>query len=122
MNNKGQTLVIFIILLPVFLAFCALVIDLGLATYENTKLKNTTKSILNSVIKNDKVSVENITRLYQKNDINIENLKININEKNIEIKNQYYIESMFGKILKIEEYEVRIDAEIDIQTQKIKFE
>ncbi len=122
MNNKGQTLVIFIILLPVFLAFCAFVIDLGLATYENTKLKNTTKSILNSVIKNDKVSVENITRLYQKNDINIENLKININEKNIEIKNQYYIESMFGKILKIEEYEVRIDAVIDIQTQKIKFE
>lgn len=122
MNNKGQTLVIFIILLPIFLALYAFVIDVGLMTYENVKLKNTTKSILNSVVDKNKISEDNIKKLYKKNDINIENIEIDISNENIIIKNDYYIDSMFGKILKIEEYEVSVNAKMNVINKKIIFE
>ncbi len=122
MNNKGQTLVIFIILLPMFLALCAFVIDVGLMTYENIKLKNTTKSVLNSVVDKNKINEEDIKKLYQKNKINIDNIEIIINDEIIQIKNQYFIDSLFGKILQIKEYEVRVNAKIDIKSKKIIFE
>ncbi|MBO5096338.1 MAG: pilus assembly protein [Bacilli bacterium] len=122
MNNKGQTLVIFIILLPIFLALCAFVIDVGLMTYENVKLKNTTKSILNSVVDKNKISEDNIKKLYKKNDINIENIEIDISNENIIVKNNYYIDSMFGKILSIHEYEVSVNAKMNLINKKIVFE
>lgn len=122
MNNKGQTLVIFIILLPMFLALCAFVIDVGLMTYENIKLKNTTKSVLNSVVDKNKINEDDIKKLYQKNKINIDNIEIIINDEIIQIKNQYFIDSLFGKILQIKEYEVRVNAKIDLKSKKIIFE
>lgn len=122
MNNKGQTLVIFIILLPMFLALCAFVIDVGLMTYENIKLKNTTKSVLNSVVDKNKINEDDIKKLYQKNKINIDNIEIIINDEIIQIKNQYFIDSLFGKILQIKEYEVRVNAKIDLKSKKITFE
>lgn len=122
MNNNGQTLVIFILLLPVFLTMCAFVVDVGIMTYENIKLKNVTKTILNNVVNNNNVNEKTITDLYQKNKVNIENLKININNETIDLENAYFIESMFGKILQIEEYEVRIKANMNINTKKVIFE
>lgn len=122
LNNKGQTLVVFILLLPVFLALCAFVIDVGLMSYENIKLKNATKSILTSVVEKNKINEENIKDLYKKNDINIDNLEIEINSETINIENDYYIPSIFGKILQIEEYEVRIKAKMNISNKKVIFE
>lgn len=122
MNNKGQTLVIFVILLPLFMALCAFVIDVGLMTYENVKLKNTTKTILNSVASKNKITEDNIRNLYKKNDIDIVNIKIQIDKEKIIVENDYYIDSLFGKILKIKEYEVRVVAKMNRETMKIIFE
>ena len=110
------------ILLPIFLALCAFVIDVGLMTYENVKLKNTTKSILNSVVDKNKISEDNIKKLYKKNDINIENIEIDISNENIIVKNNYYIDSMFGKILSIHEYEVSVNAKMNLINKRIIFE
>lgn len=122
MNKKGQTLVIFVLLLPIFIALLAFVIDVGLMTYENIKLKNTTKSILNDVVKKNKINEESIITLYKENDINIDNLKIEITENEIVIHNNYFIESMFGKILKINEYEVNVNGKINLENKKIDLE
>ena len=122
MNNKGQTLVIFVILLPLFLTLCAFVIDVGLMTYENVKLKNTTKTILNSVASKNKITEENIINLYKENDINIENINIQIDNEKIIIENDYYIDSLFGKILRIKEYEIKVVAKMKRETKKIIFE
>lgn len=122
LNNKGQTLVIFILLLPVFLALCAFVIDVGLMSYENIKLKNTTKSILNSVTDKNKITKNAIIDLYKQNDINVDNLVLKIDENAIELENDYFISSIFGKILQIEEYEVRVKAKMNISNKEIIFE
>lgn len=122
LNDKGQTLVVFVLLLPIFLALCAFVIDVGIMTYENIKLKNVTKSILNNVVQKNKVSDEAIIALYKENDINIKNLDIKIDSEKIIIENDYFIASMFGKILQIEEYEVRVEANMNLDTKKIIFE
>lgn len=41
MNNKGQTLVVFVIILPIILFLLALIIDYGLFSLENKKLNDT---------------------------------------------------------------------------------
>ena len=46
MNHKGQTLVAFVILLPLVLLIFALVIDTGYILKEHIRLQNTTKIIL----------------------------------------------------------------------------
>lgn len=122
LNNKGQTLVVFILLLPIFLSLCAFVIDVGLMSYENIKLKNVTKSVLTSVVEKNKINDESIKNLYKKNNIKIDNLKIEINHETINIENNYYIPSIFGKILQIEEYEVRVKAKMNITNKIVIFE
>lgn len=122
LNNKGQTLVVFVLLLPVFLALCAFVIDVGVMAYENIKLKNVTKSILINVVDKNKLNENVIRDLYRENNINIDNLIIKLGENNILIENNYFISSIFGKILKIDEYEVRVNANMNIKNKKIIFE
>ena len=122
LNNKGQTLVVFILLLPIFLALCAFVIDVGLMTYENIKSKNATESILVNVVEKNKINDESIKELYKKNDINVDNLKIKITPETINIEIDYYIPSIFGKILQIEEYEVRVKAKMNISSKEVIFE
>ena len=45
-NNKGQTLVLFIIFIPILLLLAAFVIDTGIIIRESTRLKSTTKTVL----------------------------------------------------------------------------
>lgn len=42
MNNKGQVLVIFVVMLPIFLIILALVVDLGLMSLEKRNISNNT--------------------------------------------------------------------------------
>ena len=122
LNKNGQTLVVFILLIPIFLAICAFVIDVGLMTYESMKLKNVTKSILTNVMSKNKISEDSIIELYRRNNIKTDDLVIEITEDSIKIENNYFIPSMFGKILQIEEYEISVDVEMDILNKKITFE
>lgn len=122
LNKNGQTLVVFILLIPIFLAICAFVIDVGLMTYESMKLKNVTKSILTNVMSKNKISEDSIIELYRQNNIKTDDLVIEITEDSIKIENNYFIPSMFGKILQIEEYEISVDVEMDILNKKITFE
>ena len=90
MNKKGQTLILFVILIPILLGLCALVIDVGLIVNEEVKLKEVSKSIIASTI--SEVSIEEIKRLYQENDIPINNLKLEVDPYEIRVQNEYEIE------------------------------
>lgn len=46
MNNRGQVLVVFILLIPVILALCALIIDLGLFMTKTYKIKQSMKEAI----------------------------------------------------------------------------
>ena len=46
LNNKGQSLVMFIILIPIFLLIITLVYDVGNALYEKNRLSNTSYMVI----------------------------------------------------------------------------
>lgn len=97
LNNKGQTLVMFIILLPILLMVFALIIDLGLLGIEKRKIENEVKSTITYGLKNieekdlelklKKLLIKNIDDLEDKN-INIK-IKIINNYISITVNKKY---------------------------------
>lgn len=79
MDRKGQSAVIFVILIPVFLILAALVVDTGINMYNEKKLKNTTEDILINLLENNVVEEkleERASLIYENNDIDTEYLQI----------------------------------------------
>lgn len=70
MNNKGQALVEFVIILPIFILMLFAVIDFGTIYNVKNELENNSIDIV-ELIKND-VSMENIINRYDDIDINIQ--------------------------------------------------
>ena len=102
-NNNGQTLIIFVILIPFLIMIMAFVVDISYMYSESSKLQNATKTIINDNYDkrlNDDIK-KDIKELYKKNDIKTTNLKVDGNENYLKIKNNYKIESIFGKIIGI---------------------
>ncbi|MGN1379483.1 MAG: hypothetical protein ACI4XR_03690 [Bacilli bacterium] len=74
MNKKGQSLVMFIIILPIILLLFGLLIERVYLTYQKQKLYSVTKTIIAfSIERNDK---NDIINLYKDNDIVLENIEI----------------------------------------------
>lgn len=66
MNNKGQTLIFFVVFLPVLLIIFMFIIDLSIMNYEKNKLDNIAKECLE--YKLDGKSDDKIIQLIQLND------------------------------------------------------
>jgi len=82
MNNKGQVLIIFVILLPIFLMILALVIDIGLLSIEKRKINNNTYDAVEYYLENkDK---EKTIKLLEDNLSDID-IRINENDSYVEI-------------------------------------
>ena len=82
MNNKGQVLVIFVILLPIFIMILTFVIDLGMLSIEKRKVYNNTYDALEYYLdSNDK---DKTIKLIENN---IEDIEVNIedSENSVEI-------------------------------------
>lgn len=82
MNSKGQVLVIFVILLPIFLMIFTFIIDLGMLSIEKRKCDNNTYDAVEYYLdSNDK---EKTIKLIENN---IEDIKVNIedSENSVEI-------------------------------------
>jgi len=124
MNKHGQTLIIFIILIPMFLGILALVIDIGLVVSKKIELKETTKTIVKENIKNlnNKNFNKQISDLLEKNNIETKNLKIEIESSSILIKNEIEIDSIFGNILGFKKYKIKIEVKETIKENKIIYE
>lgn len=107
MNKRGQTLILFVILIPILLALAALIVDVGLIVSKNVNLKEVSKTIILTVKENP--SEDEIEKLFIKNDIPVENLEIFILDDTIRIKNQYEVKSIFGSIIGIKKYDIKVD-------------
>lgn len=108
MNNKGQTLVMFIVFLPLLLIIMATVIDISLMYYEKNKLDNLTMMITEYGIGHieDENIEEKINKLIIENDDEIKTKQIQIKVNKLEIILSKTTESTFGKIIGIEEYKI----------------
>ena len=121
MNNKGQTLVLFIIFIPILIILAAFIIDTGLIIRESTRLKAATKTVIKDTYYKDDLSEEKIIKLLNKNNINTDNIEITIYNDQITINNNYDIESIFGKIIGLKEYEIKYNVVAKNENNKLKF-
>ena len=120
MNKHGQTLILFVILIPILLGLAALVVDVGLIVSRSTELKEVSKTIIESVWED--ANEEEIRDLFVKNDIPVEHLEVLVTEESIHIVNDYKIDSIFGSVIGIEDYEIKVDITGKISNQKLVFE
>ena len=117
-NKKGQTLILFVFLLPLIIGIMAFVVDIGLIMSKTTNLKEVTKLIIHEGIEKD-LTEEEIHNLFVKNKIDIDNLKLNVANKEIEVNNKIEINSIFGSIIGIKKYEIKVNLKGYINNNKI---
>lgn len=85
-NNKGQVLIMFVVMLPIFLLILSLVVDLGLFYVENRKVNNNTYDAVEYYLDNiDDIDVKNKTINLLENNLDDIEVKILDNEENVEI-------------------------------------
>lgn len=122
MNKKGQTLILFVILLPIFLLLMAFVVDTGIVLKENTKCKSMMKTVLKTTYENrfDTHYQEQVEKIMKKNTIPIENLKIKVDQDIIYLENEYEKKSIFGSIIGIKEYKIKVSIKGKIENETLK--
>jgi len=82
MNSRGQVLVIFVILLPIFLMIFTFIIDLGMLSIEKRKVDNNTYDALEYYLDNNN---KDKTIKLIKNNIEDVSVDIKDNENSVEI-------------------------------------
>lgn len=104
-NNRGQTIVIFVVFLPILILFLTYVYDVVNANYEKTRIKN-----LATIAIDTEDDIEGIKDIIKKNDKDINITVINESDK-YKIKLVKRVESIFGKIVGRDYYEVTVFTE-----------
>ena len=97
LNNKGQALVAFVIILPVILIIMAIIIDIGLMGVEKRKVTNVMKEAIEYGLKHDSTE-EQIKDMIDKN-IKYKSIDIKSND-DIHISLEYEYKQIFGFINK----------------------
>lgn len=106
LNNKGQSLVMFICLLPILLLIVLAIVDISRMVIEKNKLNNINNIAIwyYSNHKEDDDVTERIISLVKRNDEDIINVRINKDKNTIYLDKK--IDSTMGKIIGISEYEI----------------
>lgn len=122
LNNKGQTLIMFIILIPVTIMLMALIVDSSYLYIKKTKLENTTANIIENLYlkKDDENIIALVEELYNKNDIQTKKLKVDIQNDYFKISNEYKIDSIFGSIIGLKKYDVKVSLKGYYENDKVK--
>ena len=113
MNNRGQTLVMFILMLPLLLIVLCLVVDIGMLSLEKKKLENTLKDAIYYELNNqetDSNMIKNrLTNTLSKNINNIKIKKVEITDNKVitvSISKEY--KGIFTKILKSNLFDITL--------------
>lgn len=120
-NNKGQSLVLFIIFIPILLGIMALVIDLGNAITKKSEIDNVLELVIDYGLEKGEAFLENEQQEYLneglinwKDDLNLLlnynlnniNSNINIKDNKLIINSNYYVEGIFSNILNIKGFKI----------------
>lgn len=98
-NNKGQSLVMFVLIIPIFLLILTLVYDVGNAIYEKDRLSNTNYLTIEYGLNNiDTVTENDLKNLIEQNISNLKYIYVTIEENQIEIKMEKDAKSIIGKM------------------------
>lgn len=108
MNKRGQILTFFIILLPIFIFVATYVIDMSFNLYRNNKLDNLNKMVIEYGLNhlNDDDVKNKMADLIYKNDGGINSYNLTIKNGVITLKLEKKIDSIFGRIINIDTYNI----------------
>lgn len=110
MNNKGQSLVIFIILIPVIFLVFLFIYDYSLFKIKSNELEDITREILISAIKSNDNNKELIVKdLYNLNGYDNNNLVVNYNDYELQVEYTLKIDTLSNKIIKTKYKEIKIN-------------
>ena len=105
LNNKGQSLVLFVLLIPILLLIMTLVIDMGNLNFYKQELDNINKLTLNYGLDNIENSnvVNDMINLGKENMNNIK-MEIKFNDQEFLITSTYYVKGIFPNIINTKGY------------------
>ena len=107
-NNKGQSLVMFVLIIPIFLLILTLVYDVGNAIYEKDRLSNTNYLAIEYGLNNIGTITENdLKDLIEQNTSNIKKIYVIIEDNQIEIKIEKDVKSIIGKMFNFNLVEIK---------------
>ncbi len=101
-GNRGQSLAIFVIFIPVFIMIGTLVVDVAFAKYNARKLDNITMEVIRYGLKHfDEEPYNNMVDLIYQNDSDIDSYKIDFNEEKntINVNISKATKGFFGSIV-----------------------
>ena len=99
LNNKGQSLVMFILIIPIFLLIMTLVYDVGNAIYEKNKLSNVSYMTIQYGLDNiESIDENELISLIMKNVDNPKLISVLIENGKIEIKLTKDVKGIIGKM------------------------
>lgn len=113
MNNKGQVLVVFILIIPILLLGAAYIVDTTHISYHTNKLNGINSLVINDA-KNKKLTAMEIEEYIKKNDSNIVIELLEISNSKIQIKLKKEIKSIFGNIIGKKSYVLTSSKTIEI--------
>ena len=108
LNNKGQTLVMFIVIIPILISIMVLVIDLGSAFAKKQELNNVNKLVIEYGLDNlDQENLESdLTSYITMNAKDLSNVKVTVENNTINVTTKAYINGIISKALNIDGFEI----------------
>lgn len=113
LNNKGQTLVMFVLLIPLLILVLVLVCDIGNLVCTKIEVSNINKLVIDSGLDEiDNTYVKDkLSNLIVINDKEIKDYTIEINKNMIKVTLKKTAKSIFGRIIGLSGYEVSSEYE-----------
>lgn len=108
LNNKGQSLVMFILIIPIFLGIMVLVIDIGNVIYYKQDIDNINKVVINYGLSHmdDEDVLSNMKELAKLNNKDL-SIEIVFNDMEYYVSSSYYVNGIFSSIFKMKGFNIK---------------
>ena len=106
MNKRGQTLIIFVMLIPIILTMAALVIDVGLLYYKKNEYVGIVEESIKEYFKDE--DILSAKKTITLNGISLDDTEINVSDNKITVTLDTKVDSIFGKVIRINDYEIKV--------------
>lgn len=113
MNNKGQVLVLFVLIIPLLLLLGAYIVDTAYISYYTNQLNGLNSLVINEARKQE-LTIPEIEAYIRKNDSNVEIETLNVTNTEIEIILKKEIKSLFGIVIGKKSYILTSNKNIKI--------
>lgn len=107
MNNKGQTLVVFVMLLPFLCILLGYVFDKCYLLYQEKELEDIAGIVCEYALNKDKTEIE-IRQLALENDEKIENIEVTRLDQEVQIILEKKQKSMFSSLIGKDSYQMKV--------------